>query len=184
MSSQGRREPIDPRVAAAGLRASGVVGAVGLGFLVAMYAAFGAGARSAGMTLGWVNDVTGVVTLPLALPGMVALHARIRPRSGAAADALLAIGIGSSGAIVVLQALLVSGVLTFEEQIGPVSLAYLALATWFVGTGRIAARSGLVPGGTRLGVLAALYVGYPLWAFRVARTIEAAPAPLAATTTA
>ena len=178
MSILVRREAVDTRIAAAGLRASGVVGAVGLGFLIAMFAAFGAGARSAGMALGWVNDVTGVVTLPLALPGMLALHGRIRPHAGVAGDALLVIGIGSTGAIVVLQLLLVTGVVTFEKQIGPVSLAFLALAAWFALTGRIAARSGVLPGGTRLGVLAASYVGYPIWAFRVARTLEAAPVML------
>ena len=87
-------------------------------------------------------------------------------------------GSGPRGAIVVLQLLLVTGVLTFEEEIGPVSLAFLALAAWFILTGRIAARAGVVPGGTRLGVLAASYVGYPVWAFRIARTLEAAPAML------
>jgi hypothetical protein len=70
----------------------------------------------------------------------------------------------------------VTGVLTFEEEIGPVSLAFLALAAWFILTGRIAARAGVVPGGTRLGVLAASYVGYPVWAFRIAQALEAAPA--------
>lgn len=175
MSSLVRREAVDPRIAAAGLRASGVVGAVGVGFLIAMFAAFGVGARSAGMAFGWVNDVTGVVTLPLALPGMLALHARIRPHAGVAGDPLLVIGVGSAGAIVMLQVLLVTGVLTFEEQIGPVSLAFLALAAWFVLTGRIAARSGVLPGGTRLGVLAASYVGYPIWAFRLGSQLETAP---------
>ena len=59
----------DPRLAAASLRASGIVGGIGLAFLVGMFAAFAAGARSTGMTLGLINDITGVVTLPLALPG-------------------------------------------------------------------------------------------------------------------
>ena len=139
------RRLLDPRLAARGLRASGVIGAVGIAFLVGMFAAFGAGARSAGMALGWVNDVTGVVTLPLAVPGMLALHARIRPQAGAAGDVLLVIGIGSTGAIVVLQLLLVAGVVPFEQQIGPVSVAFLALAAWFVLTGRIAARAGVLP---------------------------------------
>ncbi len=173
MSILERRAAVDPRLAIAGLRASGVIGAIGLGFLVAMFAAFGAGARSAGMALGWVNDVTGIVTLPLALPGVLALHARVRPRTGAAADALLLVGIGAGGTIVVLQVLLVSGAVTFEEQIGPVSLAFLVLALFFVLYGRLAARSGILPGGTRLGLLAASYAGYPVWAFRIARALEA-----------
>lgn len=165
----------DPVYVAAGLRASGVVGAIGFGFLVAMFAAFAVGARSTGMALGWVNDVTGVVTLPLAAPGMLALQARLRPHLGAAGDGMLLLGIGSAGAIVALQLLLVTGALEFEEQIGPVMVAYLGLGVWFVATGRIAARTGVLPGGTRLGFLAASYVGYPVWAFRLARRLEDAP---------
>ena len=166
----------DRSMAVTGLRASGIIGGIGLAFLVGMFAAFAAGARSTGMTLGWINDVTGVITLPIALPGVLALHARVRPHAGAAADALLLVGIGAGGTIVVLQLLLVGGVLTFEEQIGAVSLAFLVLAFWFVLYGHLAARSGVVPGGARFGLLAATYAGYPVWAFRIARALEADPA--------
>jgi hypothetical protein len=184
MASQARNPLLDPRVTAPALRVSGVIGAIGLGFLLAMYAAFAAGARSAGMTLGWINDVTGVVTLPLALPAMLALHGRIRPHAGRGGDALLALGIGSAGAISVLQLLLVTGVLTFEEEIGPVMVAYLGLGAWFVMTGRIAQRHGILPGGTRLGAFAAVYAGYPIWAFRLARALETEPEPLGEAATA
>jgi hypothetical protein len=168
----------EPRLAAASLRVSGVVGGIGLAFLVGMFAAFAVGARSMGMTLGWINDVTGVITLPIALPGILALHARVRPHAGSAADAVLLVGIGAGGTIVVLQVLLVGGVVTFEQQIGPVSLAFLVLGAWFVLYGRLATRAGVLPGGTRLGLIAASYAGYPVWAFRVARAIEAGPAPV------
>jgi hypothetical protein len=166
-----RRVP-DTRVAATGLRVSAVTGAVGLGFLIGMFAAFAAGARSTGMALGWINDVTGVVTLPLAVPGMLALHARIRPQAGAAGDAVLVLGVGSAGAISLLQLLLVTGRLTFEEEIGPVSIGFLVLAVWFIASGRMASKAGVLPGGGRLGVLAATYAGYPIWAFRLARALE------------
>lgn len=168
----------DPRLAAASLRASGIVGGIGLVFLVGMFAAFAAGARSLGMTLGWVNDVTGVVTLPLAVPGVLALHSRVRRQAGPQADALLVVGIAAGGSIVVLQVLLVSGVVTFEQQIGPVSLAFLVLGAWFVLWGRLASRAGVIRGGARLGLLAASYVGYPVWAFRLARAVEAEPRAL------
>jgi hypothetical protein len=72
----------------------------------------------------------------------------------------------------VLQLLLVTGALSFEEEVGPVLLAYVGLGTWLIVSGRAAERLGVVPGGTRLGVLAAAYVGYPVWAFRIARTLE------------
>jgi hypothetical protein len=165
----------DTRLAAASLRMSGIIGGIGLAFLVGMFAAFAAGARSTGMTLGFINDLTGVVTLPIALPGILALHRRVRPHAGPAADALLVVGIGAGGCIVVLQLLLVRGVVTFEQQIGPVSVAFLVLAAWFVLGGRMAARAGVLPGGARLGLLAATYAGYPVWAFRIASALEAAP---------
>lgn len=166
---------IDPRLAGASLRASGVIGGVGLAFLAGMFAAFAAGARSTGMALGFVNDLTGVVTLPLALPGVLALHRRVRATAGPGADALLLVGIGAGGAIVGLQVLLVTEAVTFEQQIGPVSIAFLVLGAWFVAYGRVASRAGLFPDGARLGLAAAAYAGYPLWAFRLARAVEASP---------
>ena len=161
-----------PAVVATSLQASGVIGGVGLVFLIGMFAAFAAGQQSLGMRLGWVNDVTGIVTLPLAVPAMLVLHDRLRPTAGRTGDALLLVAIGATIAIVVLQVLLVTRVLTFEEQIGPVSIAFVALAAWFIATGRLAARADVLPHGTRLGVLAAAYVGYPLWAFRLARALR------------
>ena len=161
-----------PAVAATTLQASGVIGGVGLVFLIGMFAAFAAGQQSLGMRLGFINDLTGIVTLPLAVPAMLVLHDRLRPTAGRPGDALLVLAIGATIAIVVLQVLLVSRVLAFEQQIGPVSIAFLALAAWFIATGHLAARAGLLPHGTRLGVLAASYAGYPLWAFRLARALR------------
>lgn len=161
-----------PALAATTLQASGVIGGVGLVFLIGMFTAFAAGQQSLGMRLGFVNDLTGIVTLPMAVPAMLVLHDRLRPTAGRAGDALLVLALGATIAIVVLQVMLVTRVLTFEQQIGPVSLAFLALAAWFIATGRLAARAGVFPHGTRLGVLAATYAGYPLWAFRLARALR------------
>ena len=161
-----------PAVVATSLQASGVIGGVGLVFLIGMFAAFAAGQQSLGMRLGFVNDVTGVVTLPLAAPAMLVLHDRLRPTAGRPGDVLLVVAIGATIAIVVLQLLLVTRVVTFEQQIGPVSLAFLALAAWFIATGRLASRAGILRHGTALGVSAAAYAGYPLWAFRLARALR------------
>ena len=64
--------PVDrgARAAAALLLASGIVGGVSLAFLVGMFVAFAAGAQSAGMALGFVNDNLGWVTCLLALPAV------------------------------------------------------------------------------------------------------------------
>ncbi len=50
-----------------------------------------------------------------------------------------------------------------------VSVAYLAIAVWFIGGGWMAARAGVMPHGARLGAVAALYVGQPWWAYRWGR---------------
>lgn len=48
--------------------ANGVVPAVGLVFLVALYASLAVGATSIGLVFGWVNDVSGVVAALFMLP--------------------------------------------------------------------------------------------------------------------
>lgn len=171
-------EPIDrtARVAAALLMVSGIVGGVSLVFLIAMFVAFGAGGQSAGMALGFVNDMLGWVSCLLALPAVVAIHALVRRAAPRLSVALLVLGLASFAAIVVLQLLLVTKVLTFEEQIGPVSIAYLALGIWLVTSGYLGSRAGAIPNGARWGLFAAIYIGYPFWAFRTARLIDRATA--------
>jgi hypothetical protein len=148
---------------------SGVVAPIGLAFLVAMYAAFGAGARSQGLAFGWVNDVLAIVSGLLMLPVAVAVHVLLRQHAPAASRFALVIGIGANLAIVVLQSLLVLGALTFEQEIGPVLVAFLFLAVWFVLTGYLGSSSGLLPNGVRMGVLPVTYIGYPIWAFWLGR---------------
>ena len=160
------------RLAAKLLLASGVVGGVSLAFLIAMFVAFGAGAQSTGMTLGFVNDMLGWVSCLLAMPAVVAIHALVRRVAPTLSLILLALGLAAFAAIVVLQLLLVTKVLTFEEQIGPVSIAYLGLGVWFVLTGRLGSLGGTIPNGARWGLFAAIYVGYPFWAIRTARILE------------
>lgn len=65
----------------------------------------------------------------------------------------------------------VLGMLTFEEQIGAVSLALLVLAVWFVIIGYLGSSIGVLPHGVRMGLLAATYVGYPFWAFWLGRRL-------------
>ena len=163
------------RLAATLLLASGVVGGVSLVFLIAMFVAFGAGAQSTGMTLGFVNDTLGCVSCLLALPAVVAIHALVRRGAATMSLILLALGLALFAAIAGLSLLLVTDVLTFEQQIGPVPTAYLALAVWFVLTGRLGASPGQ-SAWCRWGLSAAIYVGYPFWAVRTARILSCAPA--------
>ena len=162
------------RIAGPALVASSVAGAVGLVFLAAMFAAFAAGAQATGMTLGFVNDVTGVVTPILAAPAIVVVGRILGTRSPRLAPVLTVIALVAMGAIVVLQSLLVAKVLTFERQILPVSLAMLVWGGWFVAVGYLGRRDGALPVGPGLGLASALYVGYPVWAWRLGRWLVVA----------
>ena len=149
--------------------ARGVASAIGVVFLVAMFASFAVGARPAGMVFGWINDLLGVVGALLMVPVAVALHVLLRSHAPGLSRLAMLIGIGALVAISVLQALLVVGILTFEAEVGPVSIAYLVLVVWFVMTGYLGSSSGTLRHGVRMGLLAATYIGYPLWAFWLGR---------------
>jgi hypothetical protein len=160
---------------------SGVLGALGVAFLVAMAASFTVGATSAGVVFGWTNDVLVLVSYLLTAPAVLVLVPLLRPRAPILSVFVAVIGLLSVAGIVFLQLLLVIGVLTFEQQIGPISIVYVGLAVWFVLTGYLGRVAGVLPNGVRWGVLGATYVGYPIWAFwmsqRLAEQALAFPAP-------
>jgi hypothetical protein len=124
--------------------------------------------------LGIPNDYCVLVQYALALPIAVAMHRLNRatfPRLSIAATAL---GVSAMSAIVVLQAMLVAGVLPFEEQVILVGIAFLVLLIWFLAVGHMGGSSGLLSGRTTLmSVLGASYVGYPVWAFWLGRQLRA-----------
>jgi hypothetical protein len=151
--------------------ANGVVSAIGLVFLIAMYASFAVGATSSGLVFGWINDVSAVVAAVLILPLVIAVHVLLRPHTPILSGLAMLIGIGANVAIMVLQSLLVIEALTFEEEIGPVLIAFLFLVVWLVMTGYLGSRSGALPHGLRMGLLAVTYVGYPIWAFWLGRRL-------------
>jgi len=161
------------------LLASAVAGGIGVVFIVLMYAAFAAGAQAAGMTFGWINDVAVLVQYPLAVPGVLAIGAALRTGSPLLARLGTWLALAGIAAIVVLQALLVVGVLTFAQEIGPASLGFLVLGTWMVVAAIAGRRAGAGPAGPGTAVLAAIYVGYPLWAFRVGRWMGTTAVPRA-----
>jgi hypothetical protein len=99
----------------------------------------------------------------------VAVHLLVRSQRPTASRLALMVGIGANLAIVVLQSLLVVGTLTFQQEIGPVLVAFLFLAAWFVTTGYLGSSSRLLPNGIRMSLLAITYVAYPIWAFWLGR---------------
>jgi hypothetical protein len=149
--------------------ASGLISAIGFVCLVLLYALFAAGSTSEALAFGWINDVLAVVNGLLMMPVAVAVHVLLRSQWPTASRLALMIGIGANLAIVVLQSLLVVGTLTFQQEIGPVLVAFLFLAAWFVTTGYLGSSSRLLPNGVRMSLLAITYVAYPIWAFWLGR---------------
>lgn len=165
------------RVAGRASFVSGVLAAVGVVFLLAMFVSFGVGATSPALVFGRVNDTLVLVSYLLAAPGVLAVRELLRPSAPILGGLLAILGLAAISAIVVLQALLVFDVLTFEEQVGPVSIALLVLGGWFVASGYLGRSSGVLPRGVRMGLIAATYVGYPIYAIWLGRHLSAS-APL------
>ena len=161
------------RVAGFAAIASGVIGVAMVATLLAMYTLFALGpdARATALRVGWINDVLAIVVYGMALPVVPAVHSIVRETGGTWSVALALVGAGALVATIVLQWLLVTGALTFEAQIVPVSFALLALGGWMVATGLLARSNGFMPHGLRNGVLGALYVGYPIWAITLGRRL-------------
>ncbi len=165
VTSETRASSPAMRLAGMASLASAAVAAAAVILLFAMFCAFGLGATAAALTFGKFNDVLTLVAYVLALPGVLATAALLRSsRQGLVAVGTL-VALVAIGAIAALQWQLVTGGLTFDQQIGPVSVAFLGLGAWFVLSGYLGAN--VLPYGVGIGVLAALYVGYPVLAFRL-----------------
>jgi hypothetical protein len=77
-------------------------------------------------------------------------------------------------AIVVLQAMLLAGIVEFEDQVIWVGIAMLILVIWFLAVGQLGRSSGLLSRRTRImSLLGASYFGYPIWAFWLGSQLRA-----------
>lgn len=159
------------RLAGVALLVSGLVAIPMVALLVAMYAAFGVGAASTALTLGAWNDALAIPVYALALAAVPSLYTLVRS-TGAVRSLVLAL-IGTAGlvATTALQWKLVTHELTFENEIGPVSIALLCVGIWIFGTGYLGRSLGILPNGVRNGALGAIYLGYPVWALAVGRRL-------------
>jgi hypothetical protein len=73
--------------------------------------------------------------------------------------------------VIVLQTLLVLGVIPFRQQIFLVIPAFLVGTVWFVLIERLGRGENRLPKGLALHILAGLVIAYPVWAFKLARTL-------------
>ena len=159
------------RVAAMTTVISGVIAAIGMAFLVGMFAAFAVDASGPALVLGRINDTAVLLSYLLCAPSVLAVRQLLRPGHPVLGTLAAILGLGSIAAIVILQGFLIAGIMTFEEQVGLVSIGLLGLGVWFVATGQAGASSAVLPHGLRMGVLAASYVGYPIWAVWLRRRL-------------
>jgi hypothetical protein len=150
--------------------ASGIVGVIGVAFLFGLYLSLFTTGR--GFGLGEINDAAIVVQYLLMLPIAVVVWQILRPHAPTASLVLLIVGVAGMLAIIVLQLLLLAHVLPFRRQIGMVSIAFLVVAVWFLINGRLGRSASRFPQGMKKHVLAASYLGYPFWAFALARRLR------------
>lgn len=167
-----RTKYLDPLVYLAGwcAIASGIVSVTGIVFLAVMYIGFFTD-NLAFQRFGTLNDICIIIQYLLALPITLVLHQRLKAQAPILSRAAMWIGIAGMIAVAVLQWLLVSGVLTFEEQVGLVIVALLIVGVWLLITGYLGRSTGKLPSSLLLSVLALFYLGYPVWAFWVGRNL-------------
>ena len=151
----------------------GVVGIAMVATLAAMYIGFalGPGVRDTALRIGTLNDALAILAYGLVLPVVPAMYVLVRETGGVRSLLLAVVGAIGIFVTIVLQWLLVTGRLSFDQQIGMVSLSLMAVGVWMVGTGYLARRAGVLPNGLRNGLLGASYFGFPVWAIDVGRTL-------------
>ena len=158
-------------VASRAAYASALVSAVGVLFLVLLYTGLLTPAKGL-LIFGPLNDACVILQYALALPAIFALH-RL-PARKAPGLRMLALASGLAGALgaIVFQALLLANIMPFREQIAYASGSVLLVGVWILITDLVVRRNSL----GSLTVLAALYFGYPLWVYRVAKQLAIASA--------
>ena len=164
----------DPLIRAAGGFAivSGIISAIGIVFLVALYVlAFATPLKTLGYTFGMLNDICVAIQYLLTIPIALALYRILLPHNAPLIRIATIIGIGAMVAVIVLQLQLVFGVVTFRQQVAWVSLAILVVGAWLVITGLVARSTGRLPNSVVMSAIAVPYFGYPVWAFWLGRRL-------------
>ena len=166
--------PSDPLIRAAGGLAivSGIVSAIGVVFLITMFALFATPLKSLGLAFGMLNDICVALQYLLTIPLALALYRILLPHNPTLMRIATSVGVAAMVVVILLQLALIFGVLTFEQQVGWVSLAMLVgVGLWLVLTGLVARSTGRLPNSLLMSSLAVPYLGYPVWAFWLGRRL-------------
>lgn len=122
---------------------SGVSGVLAGAFLVGFFTRELPDGERAGLSLGLVNDILGIVQFVALIPVAWALGRLLAATR--AVQVATAAGMVAMGAFAVLSGLLVAGVLTFAQQIGPVIVAIVAIYGWLLAVNLIGHRTRALP---------------------------------------
>ena len=158
------------RVAGWSAYVSAVVSAFGIVFLVLLYVGYFAGAEGL-LRFGPLSDICGLIQYAFALPIVVAFYRILRPQAPGLSLVAMLIGVIGIVGFVMFQALLITGVMSFSEQIAYVSASGLIIGVWIVITGFLGRRSGRLHLSVPVIILGALNFLYPLWAYRVGQQL-------------
>ncbi len=145
---------------------NGVISAIGVVFLVIMFAKFASPQPASGLPYGRINDICVAIQYLLTIPIALVLYGILRPHHPTLIPIATVIGIIAMIAVVLLQLALVSGRLTFEQQVGWVTFAMIVgVGAWLIITGLVARSTGRLPRSVFMSAIAVPYLGYPVWAF-------------------
>lgn len=174
MTSVTQTLPADPLIRAAGGFAilSGIISAIGLVFLIAMFVFFATPLKALGLMFGMLNDICVAIQYLLTIPIALALYRILSPHNPGLIRIATSVGFAAMIVVIMLQLALIFGVLTFERQVGWVSLAMIVgVGSWLVITGLIAQSTGRLPNSVLMSAVAVPYLGYPVWAFWLGRRL-------------
>ena len=135
---------------------------------------------------GGLSDMFSVLSLALMIPVALALHLLLRPRAPVLSLVAAAIGILSMLVYGILQALLVAGVLTYQQVSLPNITASAGVGIWLLLANYAALRSEVLPRGlawagliTGAGFLVLVlgFLIYPVWAIWLSRWLLRSRSP-------
>lgn len=153
---------------------TGVVAAIGVVLLVAMFLLFALKNMELGLRVGRLNDICVAIQYTLTIPLALLLHRLLLPHNARWMPIATALGILGMVAIVLLQLALVFELLPFERQVGWVTLAMFgAVGPWLVIIGLAARSTEKMPHSLLMSLLAVPYLGFPAWAIWLGKRLLA-----------
>ena len=151
---------------------SGIISAIGVIFLITMFALFATSRQVQGETIGLLNDICVALQYTLTIPVALALYLILPPYNPNLIRLGTIIGIFSMLIVIALQLALVFEVVTFQQQAVWASLAMVVgVGAWLIITGLVARSTDLFPNSVLMSAVAVPYFGYPVWALWLGRIL-------------